>query len=89
MQCNTTERSNVLIYLTGHGGDGFLKFNDYEEVSSHDIADAVEQMHQQRRYNEMLLIVDTCQVRLADDVCNLFNVEVERQWLGEPREGVS
>ncbi|XP_074653921.1 GPI-anchor transamidase-like isoform X2 [Tubulanus polymorphus] len=55
------ERSNILIYMTGHGGDGFLKFQDAEEISSIELADAFEQMWQKRRYNEMLFIVDTCQ----------------------------
>jgi len=57
----TDDRSNILIYLTGHGGDEFLKFQDVEEISSHDIADAFKQMHEKRRYNEILFIVDTCQ----------------------------
>ncbi|KOB67889.1 Phosphatidylinositol glycan [Operophtera brumata] len=30
----TDEGSNILIYLTGHGGDGFLKFQDSEEVTT-------------------------------------------------------
>lgn len=47
----TDEGSNVLIYLTGHGGDGFLKFQDSEEVTSQELADAVEQMWQKRRYH--------------------------------------
>ena len=34
----------------GHGGDEFLKFQDAEELSSYDIADAFEQMWQKRRY---------------------------------------
>jgi len=57
----TDERSNLLVYLTGHGGDEFLKFNDQEEMSSFDLADALEQMHLQHRYNELLFIADTCQ----------------------------
>lgn len=47
--------------MTGHGGDGFLKFQDSEELTSIELADAIEQMHQKRRYNEILLITDTCQ----------------------------
>ena len=35
--------------LSGHGGDGFLKFQDAEEVSSVELADAFEQMWQKRR----------------------------------------
>ncbi|KAI1292122.1 putative GPI-anchor transamidase [Halotydeus destructor] len=60
-QLLTDEGSNILIYLTGHGGDGFLKFQDSEEVTSVELADAFEQMHQKRRYNEILLITETCQ----------------------------
>jgi phosphatidylinositol glycan class K len=57
----TDDRSNILIYMTGHGGDEFLKFNDAEEVGSRDFADAIEQMHRQNRYHEILFMVDTCQ----------------------------
>eukprot|EP00457_Paulinella_chromatophora_P012652 gb/GEZN01012880.1/.p1 GENE.gb/GEZN01012880.1/~~gb/GEZN01012880.1/.p1 ORF type:complete len:288 (-),score=10.18 gb/GEZN01012880.1/:136-999(-) len=57
----TDENSNVLIYMTGHGGEEFLKFNDMEEIASNDIADTIQQMHKQRRYNRILFIVDTCQ----------------------------
>ncbi|KDR17719.1 putative GPI-anchor transamidase [Zootermopsis nevadensis] len=60
-QLLTDEGSNVLVYLTGHGGDGFLKFQDSEEVTSQELADAVEQMWQKRRYHEMFFMIDTCQ----------------------------
>jgi GPI-anchor transamidase subunit K len=55
------ESSNILVYLTGHGGDEFLKFQDQEEISSMDLADAVEQMNVQKRYRSMLIMTDTCQ----------------------------
>ncbi|KAL6177423.1 hypothetical protein ACLB2K_048949 [Fragaria x ananassa] len=35
------EGSHILLYMTGHGGDEFLKFQDSEELQSHDLADAV------------------------------------------------
>ena len=55
--------------MSGHGGDGFLKFQDFEEVSSPDLADAFEEMHGKQRYNEILFIVDTCQAStLGEDV---------------------
>lgn len=57
----TDENSNIFIYLTGHGGDDFLKFQDAEEIASEDIADAFEQMHQKKRYNEIFFMIDTCQ----------------------------
>lgn len=61
------ERSNVLVYLTGHGGDEFIKFNDQEEVSSHDLADAFEQMHAAGRYRRVLFLSDTCQAATLQD----------------------
>jgi phosphatidylinositol glycan class K len=35
--------------MTGHGGNEFLKFQDNEEISAFDIADAFEQMYQKKR----------------------------------------
>lgn len=56
---DTHDGSNILIYMTGHGGDGFLKFRDTEEMSSLDIAESFEQMFQKKRYKEILYITDT------------------------------
>ena len=46
----TDDGSNILIYMTGHGGDGFLKFQDSEEITNVELADAFEQMWQKKRY---------------------------------------
>ena len=53
--------SNVLVYMTGHGGDQFLKFQDSEEIGAWDLADAFAQMWEKRRYHELLFMIDTCQ----------------------------
>ena len=49
------ENSNILIYMTGHGGDGFLKFQDSEEITNVELADAFEQMWQKKKYVIMFL----------------------------------
>lgn len=46
----TDSSSNIFVYLTGHGGDEFLKFQDNEEVGAHDIGDAIGQMWEKQRY---------------------------------------
>ena len=46
-----------MISLSGHGGDGFLKFQDAEEVSSVELADAFEQMWQKRRYEYSYIVL--------------------------------
>ena len=53
---NTNAKSNILFYLTGHGGENFLKFQDDEEINAFELADAFEQMKQKNRYNELLFI---------------------------------
>ncbi|KAI9292392.1 phosphatidylinositol glycan precursor [Neoconidiobolus thromboides FSU 785] len=57
----TDENSNILVYLTGHGGENFLKFQDSEEITAQEIGDAFMQMNQKSRYNEILYIIDTCE----------------------------
>ncbi|KAF2397479.1 hypothetical protein EJ06DRAFT_566375 [Trichodelitschia bisporula] len=57
----TDDRSNILVYMTGHGGNEFLKFQDHEEISAFDLADAFAQMWEKKRYHEILFMIDTCQ----------------------------
>ena len=52
----TDARSNIFVYMTGHGGNEFLKFQDNEEISAFDIADAFEQMYQKKR----LVVLSFC-----------------------------
>ena len=59
-QLGSDEHSNILVYLSGHGGSGFLKFQDAEEMNAQEIADALKQMELRHRYHRILLIVDTC-----------------------------
>ena len=56
---DTTKDSNILIYMTGHGGEDFLKFQEQEELTSNDLADALHSMNLSKRYNEIMIIVDT------------------------------
>lgn len=68
------ENTNLVVYLTGHGGDNFFKFQDGEELMSHDIASVFSQMYEARRYNEILFISDTCQAFTMADVIDSPNV---------------
>ena len=49
------EGSHILLYMTGHGGDEFLKFQDNEELQSHDLAAAVKQMKEKHRLNFLII----------------------------------
>ena len=37
------------IFMSGHGGDQFLKFQDSEEISADDVAEAINEMHKKQR----------------------------------------
>jgi glycosylphosphatidylinositol transamidase (GPIT) subunit GPI8 len=53
--------SSLLIYLTGHGGNGFLKFHDFEEMSYPELAAALFDARSKGRFGKALVIADTCQ----------------------------
>jgi len=43
------------LYMAGHGGDGFMKFQDQEELTSSQLADALATMHAQASRRLLLL----------------------------------
>ncbi|RUS24489.1 peptidase C13 family-domain-containing protein, partial [Jimgerdemannia flammicorona] len=72
----TDDRSNIFIYMTGHGGNEFLKFQDAEEINGSSVEVTVgiltalflarDVLNQSpiippARYHEMLFMIDTCQ----------------------------
>lgn len=76
--------SNILIFLTGHGGDGFFKFRDKEELSAEDIGTAFEDMELKGRYKEILFIIDTCQAStLANKMVAPRVITIGSSGLGE------
>ncbi len=64
---HTDADSHILIYLTGHGGDLFLKFQDNDEITSVQFAEVFQYMHQRDQYREILFLADTCQAFTLGD----------------------
>jgi hypothetical protein len=56
-----TSSSKLLFYLTGHGGNEFFKFSDFEEMDLSFFLSLLQSLYYHRRYSEILLILDTCQ----------------------------
>ena len=54
-------RQLIKLTLIGHGGENFFKFQDSEEINAEDLASAIEQMAERRRFHRMLVMIDTCQ----------------------------
>ena len=60
-QLNLNENSKIFIYITGHGGNEFIKFHDNEELSAQDIALVINNLYSRKLYKEIFIIIDTCQ----------------------------
>ncbi|RYG97586.1 hypothetical protein EON65_52630, partial [archaeon] len=57
----SNEDSDVFIYLAGHGGDGFFKFHDLQELDANDFGELISRLHAQHKYRQLLILLDTCQ----------------------------
>jgi phosphatidylinositol glycan class K len=57
---HSDEHSNVLLYLSGHGGDGFFKAHDAQELSAEHLALSLDEMRRRGRYRNLLVVADTC-----------------------------
>jgi phosphatidylinositol glycan class K len=71
---HTNSSSNIMIYVTGHGGDQFFKFQDEEELMAQDIASGLDQLHLRQKYNQVLFLADTCQAFTLSDKITAPNV---------------
>jgi glycosylphosphatidylinositol transamidase (GPIT) subunit GPI8 len=71
---SSTNQSNVLLFLSGHGGDGFFKFRDYEEMSADELRAAVEEMSSLGRFRRLLIVADTCQASSMTQTITTENV---------------
>ena len=69
----STNTSRVLLYMTGHGGDEFLKFHDVDELTSDSLGAAFSEMHIKGMYGELLFVLDTCQ---AERMANHIHIDV-------------
>ena len=71
---NLNAESNLLIYVTGHGGDQFFKFQDEEELMAQDISNLMDKLYEEKRFGKALFIADTCQAFTLFDKVTTPNV---------------
>ncbi|CAJ1953366.1 unnamed protein product [Cylindrotheca closterium] len=70
----SNSNSSLLVYVTGHGGDQFFKFQDEEEITSQDIANLMDKLNAGKKFGKALLIADTCQAFTLFDKVETPNV---------------
>ncbi|KAH9386528.1 GPI-anchor transamidase subunit K [Nematocida major] len=63
--------TNLLIYITGHGGDGFIKYCNRKYFYTDDLTDALVRLQRVRKLKSVLFIADTCQADTLIDKTRL------------------
>jgi len=71
---NLNKESRLMIYMTGHGGDQFFKFQDEEELMAQDIANLMDRLYEEKKFGTALFIADTCQAFTLFDKITTPNV---------------
>jgi len=56
----SNERSNVLIYLVGHGMPRAVNFEYGDQLTSRGLAQLVNEMYSMKKYRQMLIIAEAC-----------------------------
>jgi glycosylphosphatidylinositol transamidase (GPIT) subunit GPI8/ABC-type branched-subunit amino acid transport system substrate-binding protein len=57
---DTSEHSNIFVYIAGHGGDGFIVFGRNDPLIAEEFVEVIEGMYQDGLYRQMLIIVEAC-----------------------------
>ena len=52
--------SNILLFMSGHGGEEFFKFQDQDDLTANQLGQILNEMDTKHLYNRILLLVDTC-----------------------------
>lgn len=56
----STENSNVIIYIVDHGAPGFIPFEHGGLLTSEDLAKTVEEMNLKKKFRQMFIMVEVC-----------------------------
>ncbi|KAI5181816.1 GPI-anchor transamidase subunit K [Nematocida sp. AWRm80] len=62
------ENTNLLIYMTGHGGNGFIKYCNRKYFYKDDVTEALSRLQRNRVFKRVLFISDTCQASSLIDL---------------------
>ncbi|KAJ1373477.1 hypothetical protein KIN20_035883 [Parelaphostrongylus tenuis] len=57
---NTTADDRIFVYFTDHGGQGLIAFPE-DILSKHDLAKALQNMHKEKRYKELVFYLEACE----------------------------
>lgn len=57
---DSNERTNVLVYIAGHGMPRALNFHNRDQLAAGSLAEIIDEMSSADRFRQMLVIVEAC-----------------------------
>ena len=60
-QLNTNKNSKILVIITSHGGEGFIKVRNTMVILSDELHRTLNEMYIKEKYKEMIFVLDTCE----------------------------
>lgn len=73
-QLNTDKNSRIIIIVTSHGGENFIKIRGKLVILSDELHRTLNEMYIKERYKEILFVLDTCEGYSLFDHVNVPNV---------------
>ena len=71
---NSNKNSRIIIIITSHGGENFIKVRGKSVILSDELNRALNEMHIKQRYKEILFILDTCEAESLFEYVDVPNV---------------
>ena len=73
-QLNTDKNSRIIIIVTSHGGENFIKVRGKLVILSDELNRTLNEMYIKQRYKEIVFVLDTCEGYSLFDNVNVPNV---------------
>ena len=73
-QLKTNKNSRILIVITSHGGENFIKVRNYQVILSDELHRTLSEMYIKQLYKELVFVLDTCEAYSVYDHVNVPNI---------------
>jgi len=73
-QLNSNKNSKIVIIITSHGGENFIKVRNFLVILSDEINRTLNEMYIKGKYKELLFVLDTCEGYSLYDHVNVPNI---------------
>ena len=73
-QLNTNKNSKIIVIITSHGGENFIKIRGTMVILSEELNRTLNEMYIKQKYKELVFILDTCEGYSLYDYVNVPNI---------------